>query len=76
MHQDSDLCGHYLSIFAIFRALLDKLNHTCGCGEQGVILTYTHVVSSVEFGAALTHNNTTRIDFLTAKYFDAESFAL
>jgi hypothetical protein len=76
MHQAVNLRGHNLRIFAVFRALLHKLNHTSGCGKQGVIFTDTHIVTSVELGTALSHNYAASIDFLTAKNFDAETFAL
>jgi hypothetical protein len=52
-----------------------ELDLTSRRGEQGVVLAYPNVITSVKFCAALAHDNTASRDLLTTKDLDAQSLA-
>jgi len=51
-----------------------KLNMTISFGEQSVIFTETNVHASVKFGAALTYDDATSRNQLTAECFNTKAF--
>jgi hypothetical protein len=50
-----------------------KLDHAFDFSEQGVIFTHTNAVTSVELGAALTHDDVTSLDNLAAVHLHAKA---
>ena len=48
-----------------------KANFSVDEGEQGVILAHAHIVTRVELGSTLTHQNVAGDHTLAAKLFDS-----
>jgi hypothetical protein len=51
-----------------------KFDHSIYQGKQGVILPYSHILSSVEFGSHLSYENMSRLNKLSSKTLNASSF--
>ncbi len=60
----------------LHRAFGYKLNRAVDQREQRVVFADTHVLTRVQFSAALTNDDTARIDALTAVDFNAQSLRL
>lgn len=50
-----------------------ELNIAGGGGEQGVVVTATHIVAGVEVGTALANDDLTGVDELTTETLDTEA---
>jgi hypothetical protein len=48
-----------------------ELNNPINQGEQCIVTATTHILTGVNFGSPLTHNNAASGDGLTTKAFDA-----
>ena len=64
----------YRNLFAILAEAL-KCNHAFDQGEQGIVLAATDVVAGVDLGAALTINDVTGLDALSAEFLAAETLS-
>ncbi|BBG29160.1 SAM-dependent methyltransferases [Zymobacter palmae] len=62
--------------FTLFRTFGFELDFTVGQSEERVVLTNTHVSTSVELGAALTNDDVACCSSLAAEQFYAEAFGL
>ena len=58
---------------SVLRAFDSKLYIAVGFCKQGVILATTYVITRVELGATLTHDDVTGYNHFTAEFFDAET---
>src|SRR5690606_22516659 len=65
------LDGHVL---AVLRTLHQELHPAFGGGEDGVVTAQAGVLTSVEAGAALTHDDLTCLHNLAAEALDAKAF--
>jgi hypothetical protein len=63
---DSD----YAYVFALLWALDFKAYPAVSGGEQGIILTESHVLARVELGATLPHKDIAGLDQLATEAFD------
>jgi hypothetical protein len=61
-------------VTAVERAFYFKLDHAFDFSEEGVIFTHAYTVTGVELGAALTHDDVARNDFLAAIHLHAKAF--
>jgi len=61
---------------AVLRPLNFKLHYAVCLGEEGVVPAAAHVHPGVHLGAALADDDAARLDVLTAKVLDAETFGL
>jgi len=52
-----------------------ELNNTFSSSEDGVVKANAHASAGVELGAALTHDDVTRNNFLATKDFNAKTLA-
>src|SRR5699024_11747679 len=57
-------------------ALDSELNCTCFKSEQGVVAAATNVLTWVELGTALTHDDLAGLNLLTTETLDAEALCL
>src|SRR5690554_1086869 len=55
-------------------ALHFELDHAFDFSEQGVVLAHANAVTGVELGAALTHDDVARNNFLAAIHLHAKAF--
>ena len=53
-----------------------ELNRTCSESEQGIVAAATNVLTRVELGAALTHDDLAGLNLLTTEALDTETLGL
>jgi hypothetical protein len=68
------LSGDNAYEFAILGAFYFKHNLTIGSSEEGVVMATAHVLTGVEAGATLTHDDVTGGNLLTTEYLHAKAF--
>jgi hypothetical protein len=70
----SDRRFYYRDVLTLLWAFDNKLHHTVRFGEQGVIAAQANVLTRMKTSAALTNDNSARLNLLTTVNFYTQSF--